>query len=329
MQNMFRMIDVGDKPVTYRLAVASGKIYVGSTAFALIRDRQLPKGDVLMLAEIAGINGAKKAYEMIPLCHPMGLDHVKIITELDEEKSSVTVFCFTSTHAKTGVEMEALAGVNAALLTIWDLTKMIEPDLQIGNILLLAKMGGKKGLWLNPAGVPDWVMAVIRPTPQPTLSARKVVVLTMSDRAYKGVYEDKSGAVLKDMLLQHGAIIVDYRVIPDELDTIRSTVQEIVKVHAPALIVCTGGTGVSSRDVTPEALTVLFDKEIPGVGELLRSDGAKHTALSWSSRSIAGTINKTLVITLPGNPSAVKEGMEVLLPYLIPHLIRIMRGEKG
>ncbi len=329
MQNMFRMIDVGDKPVTYRLAVASGKIYVGSTAFALIRDRQLPKGDVLMLAEIAGINGAKKAYEMIPLCHPMGLDHVKIITELDEGKSSVTVFCFTSTHAKTGVEMEALAGVNAALLTIWDLTKMIEPDLQIGNIILLAKMGGKKGLWLNPAGVPDWVMAVIQPTPQPTLSARKVVVLTMSDRAYKGVYEDKSGAVLKDLLLQHGAIIVDYRVIPDELDIIRSTVQEIVKAHAPALIVCTGGTGVSSRDVTPEALTVLFDKEIPGVGELLRSDGAKHTALSWSSRSIAGIINNTLVITLPGNPSAVKEGMEALLPYLIPHLIRIMRGEKG
>ena len=89
MQNMFRMIDVGDKPVTYRLAVASGKIYVGSTAFALIRDRQLPKGDVLMLAEVAGISGAKKAYEMIPLCHPMGLDHVKIITELDEEKLSL------------------------------------------------------------------------------------------------------------------------------------------------------------------------------------------------------------------------------------------------
>ncbi|MBL0338759.1 MAG: hypothetical protein IPP67_06245 [Rhodospirillaceae bacterium] len=95
------------------------------------------------------------------------------------------------------------------------------------------------------------------------------------------------------------------------------------------MIACTGGTGVSSRDVTPEALTALFDKEIPGVGELLRSDGAKHTALSWSSRSIAGTINKTLVITLPGNPSAVKEGMEVLLPILSPILIRIMRGEKG
>lgn len=328
MLNRFRMIDVGAKPVTCRRAAASGEIIVGVSAFALIRDCRLPKGDVLALAEAAGIAGAKKAYDMIPLCHPIGLDHVQIFMELNEQKSSVTVFCFASSHARTGVEMEALAGVNAALLTIWDLTKMVEPDLRMENIRLLAKFGGKKGVWLNPAGVPDWVMEAIQPAPEPVLSGRSAVVLTMSDRAHKGEYEDKSGAVLKDILTRYGAVIASYRVIPDEADAIRATVQENIKVHAPALIVCTGGTGVARRDVTPEAFAGLFDREIPGVGELLRNDGAKYTALSWSSRAIAGVIGDTLVITLPGNPAAVKEGMDALLPALIPHLIRIIRGEK-
>jgi cyclic pyranopterin monophosphate synthase len=328
MQNTFRMINVGNKSVTYRVAVASGEIHVGKQAFTLIRDRKLPKGDVLILAEIAGIQGAKKAYEMIPLCHPMGLDHVKIITELDEEKSSVTVFCFASTHAKTGVEMEALAGVIGALLTIWDLTKMVEPNLRMENIQLLAKLGGKSGVWLNPAGVPEWVKEAIQPAPEPVLSDRTAVVITMSDRAHRGEYEDKSGAVLKDILTRYGANIAYYKIIPDDADTIRTTVKETIKAHTPALIICTGGTGVSKRDVTPDSLTSLFDREVPGVGELLRSDGAQYTPLSWSSRAIAGIIGSTLIITLPGNPAAVKEGMSALLPALIPHLIRIIRGEK-
>lgn len=329
MQNTFRMIDVGAKPVTHRLAVACGEIIVGAAAFALIRDRKLPKGDVLVLAEVAGITGAKKAQDMIPLCHPMGLDHVKIFTELHEESASVTVFCFASTHARTGVEMEALAGVNAALLTIWDLTKMVEPDLQIMNIRLLAKLGGKKGVWLNPAGVPSWIMDAIQPAPEPVLKGKSAMVITMSDRAHRGEYEDLSGAALKEILTRHGAVIADYHVIPDEADTIRSTIQVAVKTHSPDLLICTGGTGVAKRDVTPDALIPLFDRTLPGVGEMLRSDGAKYTPLSWSSRAIAGIIGSTLVITLPGNPAAVKEGMAALLPELLPHLIRIIRGEKS
>lgn len=328
MQNSFKMIDVGNKPITYRLAVASGEIFVKPQAFALIKDKKLPKGDVLMLAEIAGITGAKKAYEMIPLCHPMGLDAVKIITELDEKNSSVKVYCFASTHAKTGVEMEALAGANSALLTIWDLTKMIEDDLQINNIKLLAKLGGKKGLWLNPEGVPEWIMQVIKPETPKVLNTRKAVVITLSDRASKGEYEDKSGKILQEILTAYGAEIEGYKVIPDDLETIKTTITESIKSNAPDLIICTGGTGVSERDVTPEAVKELFDKEISGVGELLRNDGAKYTPLSWSSRAIAGVIGKTLVVTLPGNPVAVKEGMSALLPDLIPHLIRIIKGEK-
>lgn len=328
MKPNFQMIDVGSKPVTHRIAVASGEIVVGAEAFALIRDRKLPKGDVLVLAEIAGIQGAKKAYEMIPLCHPMGLDMVRIVTELLPDQHAVRVYCVASVHAKTGIEMEVLAGVNAALLTVWDLSKMIEANLRMGNIKLLAKKGGKSGLWLNPEGVPEWVMQLLNPPAAPLLAGRTASVLTLSDRAAKGEYEDVSGAVLKTTLEEAGCSICDYRVIPDDKEGIASTVQEMVKRHAPHLLITTGGTGVSARDYTPEALLPLFDKHIPGVGELLRSDGAQYTPLSWSSRAVGGIIGSTLVMTLPGNPAAVKEGMSALLPKLIPHLIRITNGEK-
>ncbi len=327
MEPQFRMIDVGEKPVTFRIAVASGEIHVGAAAFALIRDRALPKGDVLMLAEIAGITGAKKAYDLIPLCHPMGLDAVKIITQLIAETASITVFCFASTHAKTGVEMEALAGLNAALLTIWDLTKMVEPDLRIENVRLLAKRGGKSGFWVNPAGVPQWVMDAIAPETPKCLTGRAAVTFTMSDRAYKREYEDESGAVLKDILTQHGAEVLAAHIVPDEIAAIQSQIQAAIIAHSPSLIICTGGTGVAPRDVTPEALRPLFTREIEGVGELLRSDGAQFTPLSWSSRAIAGIIGNTLVVTLPGNPKAVREGMGALLPDLLPHFIRIISGD--
>ncbi len=159
------MIDVGHKPVTHRLAVASGDIAVGPIAFGMIRDRELPKGDVLVLAEIAGIQGAKKAHETIPLCHPMGLDMVRVALQLVPEHQVVRVVCMASVHAKTGIEMEVLAGVNAALLTVWDLTKMIEPNLVIREVKLLLKMGGKSGVWTHPGGIPDEVQTLLKGLP--------------------------------------------------------------------------------------------------------------------------------------------------------------------
>ena len=129
-------------------------------------------------------------------------------------------------------------------------------------------------------------------------------------------------------LQKDGCRICDYQVISDDKEKIAKTVLEMVKTHQPHLIITTGGTGVSPRDFTPEALLPLFDKTIEGIGELLRYDGAKYTPLSWSSRAVAGLIGSTLVITLAGSPKAVTEGMGALLPKLIPHLIRIAGGEK-
>ncbi|MBU3656624.1 MAG: bifunctional molybdenum cofactor biosynthesis protein MoaC/MoaB [Rhodocyclaceae bacterium] len=327
MTQAFSMIDVGNKPATNRIAVATGLIYVGPSAFTLIRDRQLPKGDVLMLAEIAGIQGAKGASQLMPLCHPMGLDHVRVITELNENDFSIRVYCTTRTTAKTGVEMEALAGVNAALLTIWDLTKMVEADLRISDIRLLAKVGGKSGCWINPdsALVPEWVRSLVLPPAVPLLADIGVEVIVLSDRASTGVYEDKSGPVARQLLEAVGARVNAVSVIPDEPALLQAKIRSIKSEGKTRLIITSGGTGVSGRDSTPESVAEIADRLIPGIGELLRSSGAAFTPLSWSSRSIGATLGNILIITLPGNPKAVKEGIDVLLP-LIKHLLTIMQG---
>lgn len=323
----FHMINVGNKPITRRTAVAQGQIFLKS-AYSHVRDRTLLKGDALVLAEMAGIQGAKRAYDTLPLCHPLALDHVKIISECDDQTESVKVYCIATAHAKTGVEMEALSGVQSALLSIWDLAKMVEPELEISHIKLLIKEGGKKGRWKNSCNIPLWLETEYAPPTKAVLSDRSSVILTLSDRAHRGDYEDVSGNVLRNILESHGANVVDYRVLPDDISAIRSHVEEVVRHIAPHLIMCTGGTGLAERDVTPEAISSLFTRTVPGIGELLRSDGAKYTPLAWSSRSIAGVIDKTLVVTLPGNPSAVREGMNALLPNLLPHMIQIIQGEK-
>ena len=321
------MIDVGGKAPTYRIAIAEGRIVVGTHAFGLIRDRALPKGDVLVLAEIAGIQGAKSASQLIPLCHPMGLDQVQIRTELEEYSHAVRVFCTASTHAKTGVEMEALAGANAALLTIWDLTKMVEPDLRIEGVRLLAKVGGKSGLWLNPAGVPDWVRGKISPPPAQTLHGVAAAIIILSDRAAAGVYEDQATPVAVTLLESLGATITATHVIPDEPATLTQTIRDLQQDGRTRLVITSGGTGIAPRDQTPETVTRLADRVIPGIGEQLRIYGSQFTPFSWSSRSIGATVGNMLIITLPGNPKAVREGIECLHKQ-IPHLINTIDNIK-
>ena len=153
-KNSFNMVDVSSKKETFRRALASGKIFVGKKVFDLIQNKEMPKGDPIILAEISAVLGVKKTSELIPLCHPLPIDHTATKIIMHDEDSSLEVFCVVSAYAKTGVEMEAIMGVNAALITIYDLSKIVNPNLKIDNIKLLIKEGGKSGLWKNPDGLP-------------------------------------------------------------------------------------------------------------------------------------------------------------------------------
>ena len=156
-KNSFKMIDVSEKKETFRRALASGKIYVGKEVFELIKNKEMPKGDPITLAEVSAVLGVKKTSELIPLCHPLSIDHTATKIIMKEEDSSLEVYCVVSTYAKTGVEMEAIMGVNAALITIYDLSKIVNPHLRIDNVKLLIKEGGKSGLWKNPDGLPNFL----------------------------------------------------------------------------------------------------------------------------------------------------------------------------
>ena len=159
-KNSFNMIDVSKKKDTFRRALASGKIYVGKEVFNLIKKKQMPKGDPISLAEISAVLGVKKTTELIPLCHPLPIDHIATKIIMNEVDHTLEVFCVVSAVAKTGVEMEAIMGVNAALITIYDLSKIVNPHLKIDNVKLLIKEGGKSGFWKNPDGLPSFLKEI-------------------------------------------------------------------------------------------------------------------------------------------------------------------------
>ncbi|MCC7259485.1 MAG: bifunctional molybdenum cofactor biosynthesis protein MoaC/MoaB [Alphaproteobacteria bacterium] len=317
------MADITAKQPSFRRALAMGRIQVGAQAFTRIKDGTLPKGDVLKLAEIAGVQGAKNAWQQIPLCHPLMLDHVAVHLELEANTASVAVYCVVATTAKTGVEMEALAGVQAALLTLYDLTKPVEPALTISDTRLLLKEGGKKGRWVHPDGLPDALSGLLVEKNERPLEGIRAAVITLSDRASKGVYADESGVLLRKELEMLGCPAPEYGVIPDEASALEVALASLS--GTAQLVITTGGTGLAPRDITPDTLAHLSAREIPGIGELLRSSGAQHQPLSWLSRSTAVVIGDMLVIALPGSPKAVKEGMDALRAVL-PHALALVSG---
>lgn len=151
-------------------------------------------------------------------------------------------------------------------------------------------------------------------------------VVTISDKGSVGLREDLSGPLLGELLREAGAEIARYAIIPDELEQIRNLLIQLADEQSMELIVTTGGTGPAPRDVTPEATLQVIDREIPGLAEVLRMEGYKRTPLAVISRGVSGIRGRTLIINLPGNPKAVREGMEVLAPIL-PHTLQMLRGE--
>lgn len=320
----FRMIDVGEKIDTHRRALASGYFEANSSTIDVIMKRKLPKGDALVLAEVAGIQAAKNASHLLPLCHPLALTSVQVKCS-PENESKIRVTCEVKTVGKTGVEMEALAGVSAALLCIYDLTKMIDPVLKFGGIQLEEKDGGKSGQWRNPNvhGVKQKIMPIFS-------SDTPVSVITMSDRAHQGKYEDRSGPAISDWFKNNGVAHVNVTVLPDEASKLIENLSGLVKCKYTGLVVISGGTGISKRDITPDVLISFAEelrgRQVPGIGERLRSSGARYTPFSWLSRSVSVVVDQLFILSLPGSPKAVLEGLNELKDVL-PHVLKMLKEE--
>ena len=150
-------------------------------------------------------------------------------------------------------------------------------------------------------------------------------VITVSDRSYRGEREDASGPVIIELLKSIGAEIKDFKIVPDEKDMIADAMKTLADDLGVDLIVSTGGTGLSSRDVTPEATLEIIDKRVTGMEEAMRTESMKITPHGMLSRAVVGIRHRTLIINLPGSPKAVRENLSVVLPA-IPHAVEIIRG---
>ncbi|MBI3553082.1 MAG: bifunctional molybdenum cofactor biosynthesis protein MoaC/MoaB [Elusimicrobia bacterium] len=315
-QNL-KMVDVGGKAATSRRAVARGSLRMGQTAFRLLKAGQLPKGDALKAGEVAGLLAAKRTAELIPLCHPLPLDSVALSFELDETIPGVTAFCEAKASAKTGVEMEALCGVSGALLAVYDLVKQVDPALTILDIRLDIKEGGKSGVWRHPL-FPEKTNPRIKP-----LRSGTAAVITVSDRCFAGTAKDLSGPQLRAGLKAVGFSTGKPVVVPDEKEKIAAAIVRLAR--RADVVVLTGGTGLSPRDVTPEAVSSVCGRLIPGIGEALRAAGQASTPMSSLSRSVAGQLGRSIVVALPGSRGGVQDGLAVLADIL-PHAVHVARG---
>jgi molybdenum cofactor synthesis domain-containing protein len=256
------------------------------------------------------------------LCHPLPVEEVKIEWKLSSENNSAMVYCTVTTTSKTGVEMEALTGASAALLCLYDVIKMVEPALVMENIRLEYKQGGKSGMWRHPE-CGDRQSDSACETAAPLLAV-ETAVITISDRVSSGVTADVSGPQARRMLETWGARVADTATVPDDRASIREKVKFFVEKNV-RLIVTTGGTGLGPRDVTLEALGSIARKEIRGLGEYLRSDGATHKLSAWLGGPSGFIVDKALVVALPGSPSAVEQCLN-RMQELLPHALHIIGG---
>lgn len=298
------MIDVSDKPESLRSAIAQAVLEFDNSIYDAIKDGNSPKGNIFEIARIAGTLGAKKTFDIVPYCHPIPIDDIKV--DLTIESNRIKIKVMVKSVWKTGVEMEALTGATVAALSVYDILKPLKRSLSINNITILEKKGG----------IGDFTEEF-----KENLYA---VVLTISDSRNKN--QDKSGKLIMDVLNKYGFTIVEYKIIPDDIETIENELKIFSDNKKKIdIIITTGGTGASSRDVTPEATRKTLDKEMSGIVENLRHYGQKRTPLSMLSRGVAGIRGKTLIVNLPGSPLAVTQSLNALFPGVI-HIFKIIGG---
>ncbi len=296
------MRDVSAKSHTLRTARARAVLSVSPSSIQAMRQGTVPKGDPLPVAKVAAIQAAKATPQWIAYCHTVPIDHVGVEFQIDD--AGITVDVSVKAVYKTGVEMEAMTGAMAAALNIYDILKMIDDHVEVTSVRLLDKTGGKS----NFEAEKGWTCGV----------------LVVSDRVSAGTAEDESGALLRDRLQEQGGDIVEFGVVPDERQAVRTTVERWCGKGLD-LVLVTGGTGLGPRDQTPEALHGIFDKRLPGVEAKLHAYGRERTPTAILGRPVAGVVGETVLIALPGSVGAVKDALDALFPYLT-HAFVILAG---
>jgi len=300
------MVDITHKNSTLRIAIAQAVVKVSDPAtITAIEQRQVPKGDVFEMSKTAGLFAAKRTSDMIPDCHPLSIEYTNISFEIQE--LSIVIKVEVHTIYKTGVEVEAMHAASVVALTMYDMLKPIDKGISIENIKLLEKKGGKT----------DYRKVIEE-------SHINAAVLVCSDSISKGEKEDSAGKAIINKLKSYQVEISDYQIIPDEKEGIQQQVKQKC-AEGVKLLILTGGTGLSPRDVTPEAVRPLLERPIPGIEEAIRAYGQNRTPYSMLSRSVSGLIGETLVLALPGSTKGAEESMDAIFPAVM-HIFRVLEA---
>lgn len=313
------MRDITGKQISLRTALATGIIFCSPETIETIKNKELPKGNLFDVARAAAFIGAKLTPQLLPHCHPVQIDGMDISFDfLDKnlhapyfndsifDKTGIVITGSAKSIGRTGIEMEILTAVSVAALEIYDMLKPIDKQLEIGNIKLLEKRGGKS----------DREKFFATP---PTCA-----ILVCSDSCFEGKREDKSGLIIKEMLQGVNANVVDYVILPDEKIGIQEQILKWVKqdIH---FIFTTGGTGLGPRDLTVEAVKEILERDADGITEAMRAFGQQRTPMAMMSRAVAGSIAHTLITTLPGSSAGARESLEAILPGIF-HARKMMKG---
>jgi cyclic pyranopterin phosphate synthase len=346
-QGRARMVDVGEKPTSTRIARARARVRMSPAAALAVREGSGPKGEVLAVARLAGVQAAKQTATLIPLAHPLPLSFVDVAASVDVDGGVVTLEAEARTTAQTGVEMEAMTAAAVAALTVYDMVKGLEREIEIEQVVLLEKRGGRSdyrrageeaggasagsfGVSGEPsgeAGAPGGIERRRAPRERAPMVEHGppdgAAVLTISTSKAAGRGEDDSGPRLKALAEHLGLQVICEEILGDDLRAIEIRLRQLSEQTRCALVLTSGGTGVSPSDVTPEATLAVIEREIGGLGEAMRLVSQPHTPNWMLSRAVAGVRNGTLIVNLPGNPASIEQIGEAIGDAL-KHALRLI-----